>query len=132
MTSISYEAEIREGWTQVGPLVKRLLKNGVKLLVLPVVEGDAIKKSALDSGAKWFAMDTLTAWSEGLDPPPLVTAVVLPKDPAPELVARVLDRQNADVPIIVIHQHDLKAPKSKHLVRESIPSLHLADALRNF
>lgn len=132
MASICYATQIHEGWMQVGPLVQRLLKNGVQLLVLPVGESDNMEKIALESGAKWFALDTLTTWSKGLDPPALVTAVVLRTDPEPEVVRKVLDRRNGHVPIIVIHQHDLKVPNSKHLVREWIPSLDLSDALRRF
>lgn len=115
---------------QVGPLVQRLLDNGVQLLVLPHLGVDHVKQKALESKAQWFAVDTMRAWLGYTDSPPLVTAVVMPPDPEPGVVADVLAHRDIDVPIIVIHQSDLKDPNSKLLVRELIRSVDLSTAMR--
>lgn len=130
MTSVCFLPDSQEGWMQVGPLVQRLLDNGVQLLVLPHLGVDHVKQKALESKAQWFAVDTMRAWLGYTDSPPLVTAVVMPPDPEPGVVADVLAHRDIDVPIIVIHQSDLKDPNSKLLVRELIRSVDLSTAMR--
>ena len=110
--------------------VLRLLSSGAELLVLPTADAEDVRHRLSHAHARWFGVESLDDWVSRLDIPPLVTVVVVPDGAQDHVVRELIARQSHGVPLIIIHDSELRVPGTKHFLREVLNSLPVGDAMR--
>jgi superfamily II DNA/RNA helicase len=113
-----------------GALVERILAAGAELLVLPIAGSGDLRDRIIRAHTKWFGIESLNEWISRLACPPMVTVVVIPDSAPDQLVLDLLNRRMDGVPIVVIHDSELRVPGSKLFFREAVPSIPISDAMR--
>jgi hypothetical protein len=110
--------------------VERLLASGAELLVLPIGGSGDLRDGINGARTKWYGIESLNGWISRIDCPPMVTVVNIPVGAPDQLVLDLLDRRTDGVPIVVIHDSELRVPHSKLFFREAVPSIPISDAMR--
>ena len=111
-------------------LVERLLAAGAELVVLPFGGSGDLRDQINRAPTKWFGIESLDNWISRLDCPPMITVVVIPDGAPDRFVLDLLDRRKEGLPVIVIHDSELRVPQTKLFFREAVPSISISAAMR--
>jgi ATP-dependent DNA helicase RecQ len=131
--SIWYEATGAVPWRDLGAVIRRLVEQGIRHLVLPAGAPEQVTKQALEASPdRWVCRTDLARWADAVANSQLATLVVLPPETTPILGEAVKWRLRSLPAAIAVLPRDLRdSPDDRMFLREALhPSFSVDSALR--